>query len=168
MRRMLRASRAVGTSAKEAETGVSQVRREGSFLERILDTDLKAAHLTGYKREVRFHTTRRWLFDFAWAKEKLAVEVEGGTTSHSRHTSAKGFEADAIKYNTACLLGWRVLRFTSRMVKQNECVPVIREALGRNHGVDTDGTKRRRHAKGTSKAKEESSYPQAERGSQSC
>ncbi len=33
------------------------------------------------KREFRFHPTRQWRFDFAWERERVAVELEGGAMS---------------------------------------------------------------------------------------
>lgn len=131
MRRMLRGTRAAKKDTRSSAVRGSQVRQKGSFLERILEADLHKEGIEDFQREVRFHPRRKWLFDFAWATEKVAVEVEGGTMQGGRHVRGKGFENDCIKYNEACLRGWRVLRFTSRQVRQNECVPVIRAALGR-------------------------------------
>ena len=44
------------------------------------------------------------------------VEVEGGGP-RGRHCRVVGFEKDCEKYNAAVVLGWRVLRFTTRQVK---------------------------------------------------
>lgn len=67
-------------------------------------------------REYRFCAERLWLFDFAWPDVKLAVELEGfgARGVPGRHQRPKGFAADCEKYNTAVLLGWRVLRFPSK------------------------------------------------------
>jgi len=67
-------------------------------------------------REYRFHQTRKWRFDFAWVRERVAVEVEGGTWDRGRHTRGAGYAGDCAKYNAAVLGGWRVLRFTSDML----------------------------------------------------
>ena len=89
-------------------------------------SDLEAAFDTHWKRhgngvmpvhEHRFHPTRRWRFDRAWLREQVAVELEGGVFSGGRHVRGKGFEADCAKYNAAVQNGWRVLRFTSGMLK---------------------------------------------------
>ena len=68
--------------------------------------------------EYRFHPVRKWRFDFAFPEQKVAVEIEGGTFGKckSRHTTGTGYEKDCEKYNTAILNGWRVFRFTGRMI----------------------------------------------------
>ena len=61
---------------------------------------------------------RQWRFDVAWPEQKVALEWEGITwygNKQSRHQSAKGYEGDCEKYNTAVLLGWKVLRYPQRM-----------------------------------------------------
>jgi very-short-patch-repair endonuclease len=85
-------------------------------------------------REFAFATEigRNWLFDFAWPKEKIAVEVEGGTKhGFSRHSRGNGFEKDCRKYNAAAMLGWRLFRFTTKMVMSGEAIDKMREVLGR-------------------------------------
>ena len=69
-------------------------------------------------QEYRFHPVRRWRFDFAFPEHKVAVEIEGGTFGKckSRHTTGTGYEKDCEKYNAAILNGWRVFRFTGRMI----------------------------------------------------
>jgi very-short-patch-repair endonuclease len=62
--------------------------------------------------EFKFHDTRKWRFDFALVNEKIAIEIEGGAYTNGRHTRGKGFIADMEKYNTATILGWKVLRYT--------------------------------------------------------
>jgi very-short-patch-repair endonuclease len=81
-------------------------------------------------REVRFLDSRRWRFDFAWPDVKLACEVEGGVYSGGRHTSGAGFEKDCEKYNTALVLGWRVLRVTAKHVRDFLALEWIEQALG--------------------------------------
>jgi very-short-patch-repair endonuclease len=79
--------------------------------------------------EFRFDPVRRWRFDFAWPERMLALEIEGGTWSGGRHVRGKGYANDCEKYNAACLAGWRVLRFTSGMVRSGEALAVLAEAL---------------------------------------
>jgi very-short-patch-repair endonuclease len=101
-----------------------------SDIEETLAWHILIARLPAPEREVRFHPTRKWRFDFAWREQRLAVEVEGGTWAGGRHTRGEGFAEDCTKYNAATLAGWRVLRFTSEMVESGEAVQAIEQALG--------------------------------------
>ena len=69
---------------------------------------------TGHEwvQEHKFCEGRRWRFDFACPFLFVAIEVEGGAFTCGRHTRGVGFINDLKKYNTALVLGWRVLRYT--------------------------------------------------------
>lgn len=74
---------------------------------------------------------RKWRFDFAWPAQKIAVEVEGGTSfGRSRHSKGAGFERDAEKYNRAAREGWVVLRYSTRMVVEGAAIDEVLEVLG--------------------------------------
>ena len=81
------------------------------------------------EREFQFAKPRRWRFDFAWPKYMLAVEIEGGVWSQGRHTRGVGFVADCEKYNTATLMGWRVLRFPTQHATNGYASSVIAEVF---------------------------------------
>ena len=73
---------------------------------------------------------RRHRFDFAWPDRKIAVEVEGnawGVKGGGRHMQ----DSDLEKYNIAATLGWRVLRFSPGMLKDDPetCIEYVRKAL---------------------------------------
>lgn len=74
---------------------------------------MRAHKLPQPEREYRFDPKRRWRFDFAYPKEKIAIEIEGGIFSGGRHTRGKGFIGDCEKYNAAVLQGWKILRYTA-------------------------------------------------------
>jgi very-short-patch-repair endonuclease len=93
---------------------------------------LRAHGLPKPQREYRFCPRRKWRFDFAWPRCRVAVEIEGGIWAHGRHTRGKGYEADLEKYNAAALGGWRVLRFTPAMVQNGVAMAALKPAL--NHG----------------------------------
>lgn len=90
-----------------------------SKLERTFETHWIQLGGQPFYDEYQFHPERKWRFDFAWPREKVAVEVEGGTWKHGRHNRGAGYAADCEKYNTATLLGWRVFRLTGDMLKQD-------------------------------------------------
>lgn len=73
------------------------------------------------QREVRFHPTRRWRFDFACTRCKIAYEIQGGLyQAKSGHRSHDGVKRDAEKLNAAQLLGWRVFQITTYTMKDAE------------------------------------------------
>jgi very-short-patch-repair endonuclease len=65
-------------------------------------------------KEYRPHPTRRWRIDRAWPTVKLAVEIEGGV-----HRIGDKFERDVEKYNWLTANGWRVLRCTPSMLRND-------------------------------------------------
>jgi len=70
-------------------------------------------------KEHRFHPTRKWRFDRAYPKQKIAVEVEGGIWTKGRHSRGKGFSDDCTKYNNAMALGWSVFRVTTEHIDKD-------------------------------------------------
>lgn len=103
-------------------------RMKSSELEDILELHLKSYKIP-YEKEVKFHPTRKWRFDFA-LPQNLAVEVEGATWSGGRHTRGSGFEKDTEKYANALVLGWRVLRVTGNQVRSGQAIQWVLDALG--------------------------------------
>lgn len=83
------------------------------------------------ERELAFAKAvgRKWRFDFAWPKHKLALEVEGGVFTGGRHTRGKGFLGDMAKYNAAVSLGWRVARCVPSTLCDTDTVDMLRELL---------------------------------------
>lgn len=91
---------------------------------------VRAAGLPEPEREHRF-CERRWRFDWAWPERMVAVELEGGIWTNGRHTRATGYQKDIEKYNTAVLLGWKLIRFTYPMLRDDPaaCIETVRRAL---------------------------------------
>lgn len=88
--------------------------------------------LSGYPEpvaELRFHEKRRWRFDFAWPKEMIALEIDGGVRGKSRHFSAKGFFNDAEKYLEADILYWRVVKTNYKMLEDGTALKLLRRAF---------------------------------------
>ena len=70
------------------------------------------------EQEYKFHSKRKYRFDFAWPHKKIAAECEGAVWTGGRHTRGSGFIADCQKYNAAALLGWTVLRYPKCLIRE--------------------------------------------------
>jgi hypothetical protein len=83
------------------------------------------------KREYLFAKSikRHWRNDFCFVSERLIIEIEGGVYTGGRHVTGKGFEDDAVKYNTAVLMNYRVLRFSSGQVYSGYALQTVVSAL---------------------------------------
>lgn len=80
---------------------------------------------------------RQWRFDFAWADQRIAAEVEGLVAMPAtvagrrtviltgRHASPEGYKGDVDKYNAATLLGWRLLRFHQDLIRNGEAIAML-------------------------------------------
>lgn len=79
--------------------------------------------------EFRFHPTRKWRFDVAWPKVKVALEVEGGAWQYGRHNRAASFLKDMEKYNEAAAMGWVVLRCPWEWVEEGQIKKQLVEAI---------------------------------------
>ena len=100
-----------------------------SYLEHIFAVQLRAVKVTDYETEYRFSAPRRWRFDIAWPSKMLALEIEGGVHSRGRHTRPIGYEKDCEKYNSALVLGWHVLRVTSKHISSGEALSWVEDML---------------------------------------
>lgn len=65
-----------------------------------------------YKKEYKFHPTRKFRFDFCLVDKKVAIEYNGIMGDKSRHTTISGYSNDMNKINIAVVNGWRVLQYT--------------------------------------------------------
>jgi very-short-patch-repair endonuclease len=108
--------------------------RRPSKLEAKLWNRLDRAGLPLPTLEYRFALSegRQYRADGAYVDAKLLIEVEGGIWVGGRHNRGGGFDDDAEKYNLAALLGWRVLRFTNRMIADGTAIQTITRALERD------------------------------------
>lgn len=66
-----------------------------------------------------------WRFDYAWPSVKIAIELDGGQwkPGGGKH----GTDDDYHKINVATSLGWKVYRFTHRMVQRNQAIKFMKE-----------------------------------------
>ncbi|RCU24321.1 DUF559 domain-containing protein [Acinetobacter baumannii] len=83
-----------------------------------------------YEQEFRFHPERKWRADFLITGTKILIEVEGGIWSGGRHTRGKGYIGDMEKYNSAAMMGFTVLRFSTEQVKAGVAIKQIEQLVG--------------------------------------
>lgn len=92
---------------------------------------IRADQLPEPTPEFTFARPRKWRFDLAWPDEKLALEIEGATWANGRHVRGAGYEADCLKYSTAAILGWRVIRVTPKMIDSGLAIDLLKQAFDR-------------------------------------
>jgi very-short-patch-repair endonuclease len=80
-------------------------------------------------KEYRFHPVRKWRFDFAIPKYKIAIEIDGGVWMYGRHNRSSGYIADMEKFNAAASLGWVVLKFTPDEQYKTATFDLIKETI---------------------------------------
>ena len=105
-----------------------------SELEDIFAAQLDAVGLDGYVREYQAIPGRRFRFDFCWVKERLAVEIQGGTYSRGAHARPLGIKRDYEKGNLAVQFGWKVLQFDADMVKSGQALEFTERMLRGDNG----------------------------------
>ena len=101
-----------------------------SELEDIFAAQLDAVGLTGYVREYQAIPGRKFRFDFAWEKERLLVEINGGTYTRGAHGRGCGINRDYEKGNLAVVNNWRVLSFDTKQVKSGAALEVVEQLIG--------------------------------------
>jgi len=79
----------------------------------------------GVRKRLAEAELKDWAFDFAWPSSMIAIEVEGGSWVNGRHTRGAGFEEDCTKYNSATVMGWKVLRVTPKQVNNGAAMKWI-------------------------------------------
>ncbi len=112
-----------------------------SAAEEAFATQLQSLGIKGWEREFRFHPSRKWRFDFAWPRVRVAIEIEGGSFAGGkrcpackqvpmgRHHSVGGHAEDMVKYNAAACAGWKVLRFPTKLIKTYEAAAQTMDLL---------------------------------------
>lgn len=82
------------------------------------------------EREHRFHSVRKWRFDFAWPAIALSVEIHGGSFVHGGHNRPGQQAKDFEKLNTAIECGWRVLQFNTMQLKDPAvCAAIVVDVM---------------------------------------
>ena len=97
--------------------------------ETMLATQIRLAGMPEPVCEFRFCPTRKWRSDFAYPERKVLIEIEGGVWTEGRHVRGRGYLADIEKYNTAALMGYRLLRVTPDDVRKGRALKLISQEL---------------------------------------
>lgn len=132
------------STAQQLRRAQAKARRER--FEQDLAFQIRAHRLPEPLRQHRFalELDRQWRFDFAWPDHMLAAEFEGlvattalvpkgqGQSGYRKtivltggHATPDGFKEDIDKYNSATLLGWRLLRFHRDQVTNGEAIAML-------------------------------------------
>lgn len=128
------------TAAASAGKGRRKRGSRGQSAEDEFAFQCRAMKLPEVAREWRFAKSigRQWRFDFAFLEPyMLAVEIEGlvvrkingQTVTMGRHATITGMREDMVKYNTAALMGWTVLRFEQQMIKSGDAINTTMRVL---------------------------------------
>ena len=79
--------------------------------------------------EYQFHPTRKWRFDYYWQQNKFALEVEGGVWTGGRHIRGTGFIKDMEKYNSAAIMGFRIIRTVPNELTSESTIRMIKQLI---------------------------------------
>lgn len=85
--------------------------------------------------ELQFHPARKWRFDFAFEKEKVALEVQGGLFTGGRHSRGASLLKEHEKLNTAAQMGWRILYCIPQNLCMQETIDAIKTAIRASEGM---------------------------------
>jgi very-short-patch-repair endonuclease len=99
-----------------------------SAAERLAHRLLRAAKITGWQANLpTMIEDHLYYLDVGFRSQKLVLEIDG----RIHQTDRDLFESDRWRQNALVLAGWRVLRFTWRMVEDHpdQFVRQVRRAL---------------------------------------
>ena len=107
---------------------MAQSRLEQAFEQYLINNNIE------YQKEYKFIPNRRFRADFYLEKYRLLIEIEGGMWSNGRHNRGSGYRADCDKYNLATLHGYKLIRFCTEHIKNND-YDVLEQLLAGNINV---------------------------------
>jgi very-short-patch-repair endonuclease len=100
----------------------------------IVTAAYRATGLPDPVYEHRFDPVRKWRFDLAWPRYKVALEVDGGIWTRGRHARGSGIAGDHEKNNAALLAGWALFRCQPREVCLLATMAMLRQAMSQREG----------------------------------
>lgn len=72
---------------------------------------------------------RRWRFDWAWVRQKVALECQGGLFVGGRHVRGAALLKEYEKLNAAAVRGWRVVFCSPQQLRSGEIFATLKEVL---------------------------------------
>jgi len=109
-------------------TKIPKAKSEG---EETLALHLKTQGIKFY-REVKIVSPlngRGYIYDFELDGYGILIEVQGGTHSGGAHTRGTSYQRDVTKMNSATLLGYKVVWFTTDDVKKGNAINFLIELI---------------------------------------
>lgn len=89
-----------------------------------------------YERQYKAISDRRYLYDF-YIPPVLLVEIQGGVFQYKpSHASASGIRRDAEKIDLAMANGYKILLFTSDMIKSGWALKMVRQITGKGETIN--------------------------------
>lgn len=145
-------------AAKKGTAAKKEKQSQGAKYKDMFSTQLQNANLShlftpnaANPKELQFHPSRKWRFDYACEREKIAVELQGGGWGNvvqchqchasvmrrskgggwfpvregGRHQNPKSLQGEYEKLNEAQKMGWRVFLFGPGQIKDETAINFI-------------------------------------------
>lgn len=102
---------------------------KGSKLEeKFLVLFTEAAPEITIERQAKVIQGRKFAYDFCLPKQRVLIEIQGGTFSGGRHTRGNGYSADCEKLRLATFDNWRILWYDSKSINTEEIERLVEYA----------------------------------------
>jgi hypothetical protein len=101
-----------------------------SKLEAKFELLWRASNGPKLEREYHFCPMRKWRTDYFHRESGTLIEIEGGMWMGGRHQKGHGFSADAIKYNVATFLKYKLYRLPSSLLTIDYVADLVRICNG--------------------------------------
>ena len=82
------------------------------------------------ERQAKIVPGRKFAHDFCWPRQRLLVEVQGGTWGKGAHSSGLGIRRDYVKNALALQEGFRTLFVDGEQVRSGEALTWLVALLG--------------------------------------
>lgn len=105
--------------------GKPTARQRSAYLTILLVEQLKKEINEEAILEYKFHSTRKWRFDIAYKKAKMAIEIQGGVWVYGAHVRPKTYINDCEKLNEAQNDGWMVVYILPADIENGEAAKSI-------------------------------------------